>query len=209
MGKSGVAMRLIDGLEGIVYIVDRDYRIVDFGRPHWRGFAMAAGAEPLLADENVIGHSILDFIKGPEVQEAYRRYMDNLFKGLSPEVVLPFRCDAPELERLCRLSIFPLAERELPDHLVVQSLILSERLRPRMDLFRFETYGNAAGLPILAMCSYCQNIRMPAGSEEGSGEWGGAELYYRRGGTSWVAITHTICPACFGAYVRPYYGAGN
>lgn len=196
-------MRLIDGLEGVVYLLDRHYRIVDFGRRHWRDFARAGGAEALLDDANVQGRCLFDFIASPEVRDAQRSYIDYVFKGVSPEVVLPYRCDAPELERLCRLSIQPLDHDGPPVLLVVQSITLAERSRPRIELFRFLHPPPDDDWPLLSMCSYCQQVRL---SEERGGKWVPPERYYRSGGTSRVAVTHTICPDCFDAFVAPYAG---
>jgi hypothetical protein len=100
------------------------------------------------------------------------------------------------------ITVTPIYAGDTIEGVLWQSLTIGETIRPRLDLFDFAQQRRLAadGLkswPILGMCSYCQDVRFPAGSCDADGAWISAEDYYHRGGDSRVRISHGLCPDCF------------
>jgi hypothetical protein len=186
----------LDAVDGIAYAVDADNRIIAIGRRRWDRFAAENGAPELTADR-LIGRSLSDFVGGSEVWQAYQRVADRVIAGGEPEVITA-RCDGPGIARELCLSVAPLRLGGERPGLLFQARIVGERARPRLDLFDFKTLLDAlkreADLPIVAMCSFCQQVRRPGSTR--ADDWVTAEEYYRLGGTSRVRISHGICADC-------------
>jgi len=49
--------------------------------------------------------------------------------------------------------------------------------------------------PLLLICSYCKQVRYPAGAPEG--EWISMSDYTERGGPKTTRTTHGVCPSCY------------
>ncbi|HYN39934.1 MAG TPA: hypothetical protein VES39_11855 [Rhodospirillales bacterium] len=192
---------LLNSMAGIAYLTDARGTIIDLGRHNWNAFARANGAPELIDGSSVIGHSILDFVAGDEVRDSYRRCFEAIGGERVDHIRLLSRCDSPGVKRKLWLTVRPVHRGASLQGMLVQILVVSEELRPPIDLFDFVALRAAAALdphrPILGMCSYCQNVRFPAGSVDGDGEWMSAEGYYHRGGNAKVRISHTLCPTCF------------
>lgn len=177
------AEALLDGMAGI------------------NAFACTNGAPNLIDGKTVLGHNILDFIAGDEVRDSYRRCFEAVGSERLDYIRLLCRCDSPAVKRKLWLTVRPIRRASTLQAVLVQILVVSEELRPPIDLFDFAALRAAAELdpqrPILGMCSYCQDVRFPAGSVNGDGEWMSADGYYHRGGNAKVRISHTMCPSCF------------
>jgi hypothetical protein len=80
--------------------------------------------------------------------------------------------------------------------------LVGQRMHSSMNLFqpRFAVAGEAPP-PHLGMCSYCRNVRFPAGG--GGGEWVTAQKYFELGGTGSVVLSHGICDQCLRHVVKP------
>lgn len=201
MTPLGVAS-LLDGLDGIAYVTDRTGTILSIGRSNWNAFAKANGGESLCDGNGVVGCSVFSFVTGPAVAELYRRWFDAVLHGRAPRARVLTRCDSPGVRRELMVTITPLAGAHgRTEAMLFQSQTLSEELRPKINLFDFAAerrrLSGQAALPVLAMCSYCQNVRSPAGSSDDDGSWMSAERYYQQGGPADVRISHGICPDCF------------
>lgn len=192
--------QLIDGMDGIVYMTDAEGTIVAIGTRNWNRFAYENNGAKLVDGRGVIGHSIFDFIEGNEVRWTYHRFFAAILAGRSRRARLVSRCDSPTVKRELWIIITPVHGDHRVEHLLVQSLTVSEQARPPVDLFNFPAVLNklrrVEHLPILSMCSYCQDVRAPGGCNDADGAWMSAELYYRRGGDSNVRISHGRCPRC-------------
>jgi hypothetical protein len=194
-----VLEEFLDAVDGIAYAVDAEYRIVAVGRRRWERFAIESGAPELRADK-IIGRNLFELMTGPELHEAYRDLADRILSTGEPAVIATRR-DSPGVVRELRLSIAPLPLGEKGPGLLFQVQIVSETGRPRLDVFDLKALLSAlkqeADLPIVTMCSYCEQLRRP-GSGPGSGdeEWITAETYYRLGGSSRVRISHGLCADC-------------
>ncbi|MGE3279646.1 MAG: hypothetical protein AB7H90_03700 [Alphaproteobacteria bacterium] len=186
----------LDAVDGIAYAVDAEHRIIAVGRRRWDRFAVESGAPELCAD-SVIGRNLFEFVSGPEVKRAYCKLADRVITTGEPEVIA-VRCDSPGIARALRLSVAPLRFGGQEPGLLFQAQIVSETARPRLDVFDFKTLLSAlrqeSDLPIVAMCSFCQQLRRPGSDDEE--DWISVEEYYRLGGSSRVRISHGLCADC-------------
>jgi len=194
------AQELLNSLDGTAYVVDAGGTIVAYGRPNWDRFASKNGGSAITDPANILGRKLLDFVSGEAVRASIQRFMDELRTRRTGAVVVPYRCDGPSFVREMRLAITPLeGAGETPGYLF-HSVMLSETMRPPLDIYDHETLRSMVDeerrLPILAMCSYCLKVRFPAGGTDQSKGWVSGEEYYRLGGTSAVRISHGICPEC-------------
>ncbi len=190
---------LIDGLDGICYLIEPSGSIAAVGRTNWQQFAVANGAEDLDGGAGLIGRNLFEFIEGAAVRQSYRRLLEGIVSGHRSRVVVDYQCDSPTLARHYRQSISPLGRGPVR-HLLVQNITVGEWPRPALGLYDFAAHSGRASrrqLPIVAMCSYCQLVRYPADSTDETGQWVAAETYYHRGGGSSVQISHGLCPDCF------------
>lgn len=198
---------LLDGMEGVSYVVGRDGVLLACGRRNWAGFARENGGDRIVDPGSVIGRPILDFVDGEDVLAAYRGYMASLFAGTVEAVAFEFRCDAPDTRRDLWMTIRPLESGGRVDSLLFQTITLRHLPRPPVSLFDFETLRahvmGRMSLPIVKMCAYCARVTSSA-EEAGEPEWMAAEDYYRKGGTSEVRLSHGICDTCHGRYVSPF-----
>lgn len=193
---------LLDGLDGIAYVTDCEGTVVSIGRSNWNAFAKANGGESLCDGNGVLGCSVFSFVTGPAVAELYRRWFDAVLHGRAPRSRVLTRCDSPTVQRELMVTITPLVgSHGRIEAMLFQSQTLSEEIRPKISLFDFAAerrrLSGQPALPVLAMCSYCQNVRFPAGSSDDIGTWMSAERYYQQGGATDVRISHGICPDCF------------
>jgi hypothetical protein len=192
---------LLDAMAGIVYLTDLDGKIVNLGRQNWNAFASANNGESLIDGESVLSRSVFDCVAGDEVRGCYQRCFEAILGERLEFIRVMSRCDSPTARRQLWITMRPVQGRRRVGGLLVQVVVVSEQMRPPVDLFDFPALGVGATshrmLPMLSMCSYCHNVRFPAGSAEGQGEWMPAEDYYRKGGDSAVRISHGLCPDCF------------
>lgn len=196
------ADEIVDSIEGITYLTDTQGMIFTIGRRHWNRFAADNDGSALIDGNGIIGHSLFDFISGDDVRDSYRRFLAAIVGGRASRARLFSRCDSPAVERELMITITPLYNGQAIEGLLWQSSTIGETMRPRLDLFDFAGQRRLAGggseaWPILTLCSYCQDVRFPAGSSDADGVWIAAEDYYSRGGNSRVRISHGLCPACF------------
>lgn len=201
---------LLDAMDGIAYLVGSEGIILQYGRPNWEAFAVENGATELAEEKNLLGRNIFEFISGEEVRTAYAKIMAELRLDDTKPVILPCRCDSPAAKREQRMAITPLRMDGFVGFLY-QVILVDELVRPPLDILDFKAVRAAmaevARLPLVAMCSYCQEVRSSEAQDDEDGVWIEASEYYRRGGKSKVQISHTICPSCYRDYVEPNLNA--
>ena len=187
---------VLGAFDGICYTLDRDATILAVGAENWNRFAESAG-DPVLRAAAVKGQKLFDFIAGDQVQEQIGTVLDQLVSGKATDWVMPYRCDSPDIKRNSRLSIRPIKHEEAVTGFLVQSITLDETQRPPLDIFDFakmyEVYREEKALPLVSMCSYCQQIKNQFHT---GGQWAEADFYYAKGGKSRVRLSHGICPNC-------------
>ena len=190
---------LIDSLEGVVYVLDPASTLIAVGRRNWNAFADANGGPELENGSSAVGRSIFDFICGDDVRTAWKRAFDYVERVKRP-LRLSVRCDSPGVQRELLMIVSPVVIEDSVGSVLVQSLTMSEVVRPPLVLFDFAAMRSRRSripdMQVLALCSYCQNVRFPPGSHDGDGRWLAAEEYYRLGGSSQVRVSHGICPPC-------------
>lgn len=194
--------QLLDALEGIAYTTDPQARLTAIGRRGWREFAADNGAPELADTAALIGRSLFDFIAGDPVRDAFRQVMERAAAS-GRQVLLPCRCDGPGIVRDTRLTVSALRRGRAFEGYLFHAIPLAEHARPPLALFDFAA-RRPEDQPLLGMCSLCERVS-PGGGERPM-DWLDAEAYYARGGTSWVRISHTICPDCFARWIADWTG---
>jgi hypothetical protein len=87
-----------------------------------------------------------------------------------------------------------------------QSQVVTETPRLPLGLLSMDrraTDGPRPHAALVVLCSFCHDVVWPVGALEPDQSWIGLEDYYRRGGTSQVAVSHGICPTCMALIVAP------
>lgn len=183
-------------LSGICYVTDIDGNILNIGAEHWQSFAESNGA-PRLNVDDTIGGNIFDFIEGEDVRNAMRQVLDKMQADKKSEWVMPYRCDSPAHKRNMRLSVTAIVEDGAVLGFLFQSVMLADEMRPPIDIFDFQAVAAKMAamknLPFVVMCAWCQRIKQ---RNDAGDTWIEAEEYYRNGGSSDVALSHSICPDC-------------
>ncbi len=191
---------LLDSLDGVCYVIDPSGLITRIGRANWNRFAASNGGSIMLNGAGVVGRSLYDFIDGEAIRATYQRYIDAVVAQDRGRAIVQCQCSSPDMQRGLRIAITPIRGHRRVDQVLIQSITVAEMMRPPLALFDFAASQASPSvskrLPILAMCSFCQQVRHPAGSSDATGEWLAAEAYYRRGGSNEVRISHAMCPTC-------------
>jgi hypothetical protein len=152
----------------------------------WTDFAIA-NATPELAAERVCGQPLERYIHGMEARELWRMLLERV-RAQQTRVVLPFRCDAPELRRFMEMTV---TARDGGDVDFATRLLRAERRAPVALLAQ----PASVGADLLPICSWCKQVRLEDGT------WVEVELAIERldlfGLDSLPQLTHGICPRCF------------
>jgi hypothetical protein len=138
--------------------------------------------------EEVIGHSIFEFIDGLETRYLYKQ----LFKKVREEnrIIgpIPFRCDSPTERRLLELTLYPLPN----DHINITSILVKSEPREEVRTLKIEVPRSEK---IVTICSMCKKIALPSGRwveiEEGLASLGIFEE------EEVPQLSHGLCPECF------------
>jgi len=203
---------IIEAIEGIAYIVDRNGAIVAIGGENWDKFASDNGALDIFSN-SLIGRNLFDFVVGSTVRDSYKRFSSALFSGQRSTISFVYRCDSPSVRRDMRLCMSPIKSGDEVVGLLYQSLIVSEQERPQINLFNTARLTDLVGLPedapTVALCSYCHNVMREGADENCAEDWQTPETYYKFGGRSHVLISHGICPSCYERLVMPLLNGDN
>jgi hypothetical protein len=169
----------------ITYVVDRFCRISSYAREPWDKFANENGCAALTMPERVMGASLLDFIEGDDVRDAYRDLVEAVFEGQVPRAHIYFRCDSPQTLRHGWLTLAPV---NLDGSLSVsfRSAVVAAAPNPAPLGFRHPLDQTA---PITTICSLCKKLKL-------SDRWLTTEAYFARGGSPDVRLSHGLCPVC-------------
>lgn len=165
------------------YELDADDRITAVGGA-WDAFAAGNGA-PRALTASVLGQSLWTFVDGLEITHLLRRILGDVRKS-GTAVDVPFRCDGPATERHMHFHAAALEGGRLR----VTTRLLWEASVDALPAERAPASGDA----MIAMCSWCNSIRMADGA------WlAAAEAAARLGlfsGARMPAITHGLCATC-------------
>ena len=167
-----------------VWTIDRENVITSVGGD-WDAFA-AGNEAAALCGSSVVGRSLFEFIDGEETQRIYRLLLRRV-RALDAPILVPFRCDSPEMRRYMRLEIEPLRERAVE----FRGVLVAAEPRPHLRLLARNAPRSE---PLLVSCSFCLRIRLP------DDEWVEAEDAVVRLGLlareRIPRLAHGVCPAC-------------
>jgi hypothetical protein len=195
-----------DQLGDIYYIIDRNNIIVNCGpEREWNSFAVENGGVNVEANK-VIGKDLFSYISGVRTREQYHKIHNLIWSGKKKRFIIKSMCDSPEFRRPLRTCISSISSLNNPDfaqYLLYHHCIWDEQSRPPVHHLNCPHFGtsSSAGIPILYMCSYCKDVRYPAGSEDG--KWVPSAEYYAKceidgsRAADDVLLSHTVCDKCF------------
>lgn len=168
----------------IVYRLDADDRIVEVGGD-WNRFAAENGGSDLVPPP--LGRSVWDFFAGEEIRLVWSELFARARAGERVEV--PFCCDAPGVERDCRIAI----SAEGGSKLAVTTTILREGSREPLE-FRFT--DDALGAGVVRACGWCRAFEV-------DGRWVPVEVAVESLGLLQrfepPPVSHAICESCASA----------
>ncbi|PKN96850.1 MAG: hypothetical protein CVU43_18610 [Chloroflexi bacterium HGW-Chloroflexi-5] len=135
----------------LVYRIDSADTIVSVS-DNWQAFADANAWSSLLRPENVVGHSIWEFIQGLEMRYLYQELFRRVRQGISSRAI-PFRCDSPGERRFLELYIKLLPEGQIE----ISSMIRRSEARSPVRLLDEDTSRSAE---LVTLCSMCKKIKV-------------------------------------------------
>ena len=162
----------------VACLLDGGYRI-QFCNQAWDRFAIANGGHRCLATA-LLGSSLFAAIP-PVLTTYYLRAFDATAASRQPFEV-DYECSSPELHRVFRLQIFPLAR----GFGMVHSLRVE---RPHNEPAVAPTAAHVGEGGFLVMCAHCRRTRRAA--EPAVWDWVPEHLRQRT-----LAVSHGICPPC-------------
>lgn len=158
---------LLDAMDGIAMILDRELRIVQVGEPNWERFLDANPPQDPAArnhsKESVLDRPVTQFIAGNTVRSTFAELFKSVLSGTRPLVRIHYRCDAPTLRRDMRLSVSPIATAGEVRHLLYQSVMLWAQQRPAIPLFGVPVADEDVE-DILTLCAICARVAWPIGA---------------------------------------------
>jgi len=164
--------------------IDNQY-IIKFVNDEWLKFASNCGAN-LLTRENVLGHSLFEFVSGTEVQMFYK-YIIEKVRSQNESFHLPFRCDAPDLRRFLEMEI----HLDSNDYIIFSSRII--KLESRIPI-RLLDYSVPRNDEIISICSICKQVKLT------DDRWVEVEEAIKIknlfGESVMPMISHGLCPSC-------------
>lgn len=191
---------LLDAMDGIAMVLDRELRITRIGRPNWQRFLddnpPRDSVDPDRAQASVLGRPVMEFIAGDEVRGIFAELFSSVLDGKRPALRFDYRCDAPTVRRDMRLSVTLIETGAGERQLLYQSVTLSAQQRPAIPLFDAPVAPHQAS-DILTLCSICARVAWPLGAPSEKREWIEPAEYYRRGGADVAVISHCFCEDCY------------
>jgi len=166
------------------YRVEPDMRI-GWTSANWDRFARENGA-PELTDGRVLGHPLWEYIEGDGTRAVYAAVIEWV-RATGREIVLPFRCDSPDVRRFMELRMKPSPKQELE---VVAELLREE---PRSYVGLLDPRRPRAGEAI-RICSFCKRVEI-RGSEWLEVEDATTALELSDD-APYPPLDHSVCPDC-------------
>jgi hypothetical protein len=182
----------IQFLAGVSYIIDKNYKIIDYSRESWNKFASDNDSETLLIEDKVLNKNVLDFFSGNSMKTTYKMIFDEIINRNLGSFQLEYHCDSKYFERTGYLFITPLfSERGRINNLLVQSVIIKERPRKTLN-FEF-IWNKIVSENIITVCSFCHRVK----TEDDMVEWITIQDFsVIVKDTSNIQISHGLCDSC-------------
>lgn len=164
----------------VLYRIDADGVLASVGGG-FADFARENGAPGL--ERRVVGTPLNDWIEGPRVRHVYGALIERARQSGAP-VRVPFRCDAPGIERVLSMEIRATGDGG------IEFECATESTRSRPPIAALDP-AVPRGDETLAMCAWCKAIRLDdwIELEDAIGALGPI-------GSAPPAFTHGICDAC-------------
>lgn len=188
-----IAQDVLEAMDGVVLLLDRDLKIRAIGEKNWRGFWCSNSS---LEPPQVLGTCILNGFSQGVVRDTYRELFEDVFHKRRDVVEFTYRCDAPDKERRMRLSVRRLTADDGEQYLLYQSTILSIKQRPPMPIFGLRFDQPLKKSDLIRICAVCAAVAWPVGADTAN-EWITPEQFYARGGAEATQLTHGFCPGCY------------
>lgn len=170
-----------------IYIIDREYKIVDFNNGYKR-FAIENEGEDILL-KWPIGSNILSSIPDIIRNEIKKMYDDVIVKNTVIE--REYDCHSPTVFRRFKMRILPFMNGfALHEHCLIESSQLSGAYE-LSDGDIESGYIDING--IIHQCCYCRRIQ----SNADINNWVWVVPLIKRNNNFLSNISHTICPVCF------------
>jgi len=166
-----------------VHRIDGD-DVIRYVNDEWIAFAKANDASGMTA-ENVIGHSIYDFIAGAETRHVYRLLLARV-RSRRVALRVPFRCDSPTKKRCMTLHIRPYGTTGVE---FISELRHEETRGPVLLLDPAIPRGEEA----LRICSWCKRVLACQRWEEIETAIAHLDLMQS---AEMPELKHGICPEC-------------
>jgi hypothetical protein len=166
-----------------VHRIDGD-DVIRYVNDEWVAFAMANGAPDLTA-ENIVGHSIHDFIAGAETRHVYRMLLARV-RSRRLTLRVPFRCDSPTNKRCMTLHMRPHGATGVE----FISELRHEEARSPIALLDTDA---ARCEEIVRICSWCKRVLTGQRWEEIEAAIAARDLMRC---TEMPQLKHGMCPEC-------------
>lgn len=140
----------------LIHRIDRNDRII-FVNDNWLSFASENGA-PGLSERRVLNQSLWDFISGWQVRHLYLLLLNRLRKLPGAHVIIPFRCDSPEVRRFMEMDVHSLGQGVIE---FKSRVVRIEARNEAAHQVKSAQWANES----LNVCSICNKIQI------GKSEW--------------------------------------
>jgi hypothetical protein len=206
VSKTAGVQDWLNALDGVAFLASPDGTIIGVGREGWAAFSReVGGASP--RPEEVVGRRLSDMMSGEAVKRAFAALHERVATLATRALTYEYRCDAPDRERLMKMSISALVVRGRLLGVLYQSTLISSADRVPLEflsgLDAASDGSHMAELPFVTICQFCANVTM----NSWGGEWVAPGAYYRRGGDDAVRLSHGICPVCEQTHLEPLLSA--
>ena len=190
-GAVTTPQEILDALDGVSLILDADLTVTALGRRNWQRFWCLNGGQG--APQDPLGCDITGFFTEGEVRDTFRLLFQKVLCGDRGVVRLDYRCDAPNVRRLMRLTLTPMGAPGTARRLLYQSILLSEAPRPPVPVIDDARVVRDGAAGATRLCPLCCNIWAPRPCDREL-DWvpppeGGRD-------TAVPEVVHEFCPRC-------------
>jgi hypothetical protein len=116
------------------------------------GYSDFAARNDLPEADIALGQPLWDFVAGESVRAVQKAFLRRVRRS-GMTVILPFRCDGPEVRREQLLTVGPAEGGEM---IVFMTQVVAERPRPRQALL---DRRRERGKRTVVMCSWCDRVK--------------------------------------------------
>lgn len=193
--KAASAEDWLSAMDGVAYLVAPDGTIIGVGREGWAQFIRETGGKDR-AGPSVIGRSLFAMIADGEAKLTFVAIHARIASLAQRALSYEYRCDAPDRERLMKMSLSALTAGGRLLGVLYQSTLLTSKDRVPLEFLEdpeaTREQRRQSALPFVKICQFCADVTMQAWGAE----WVKPSDYYLRGGPPAVRLSHGVCPKC-------------